>query len=107
MLLTAHVQTVAAFRDDVQSEAGKHGEANSNFPHKFSPKNNVTKAQFFNWGQININLVNRSWVKAKGAERFLVLQYEEAPLAFTQLRLEINVDLTPIKKALHNGRARM
>ena len=39
----------------------------------------------FNWGQININLVNRSWVKAKGAERFLVLQYEEAPLAFTRL----------------------
>ena len=35
-----------------------------------------------NWGQININLVNRSEVKAKGAERFLVLQYEEAPLAF-------------------------
>jgi hypothetical protein len=25
---------------------------------------------------------NRSGVKAKGAERFLVLQYEEAPLAF-------------------------
>jgi len=47
------------------------------------------------WGQININLVNRSGIKAKGAERFLVRQYEEAPLAFIPLRLEINVDLTP------------
>jgi hypothetical protein len=34
-----------------------------------------------NWGQININFQSK-WRKAKGAERFLVLQYEEAPLAF-------------------------
>ena len=59
----------------------------------------------FNWGQININLVNRNRVKAKGAERFLVPQYEEAPLAFTRFRLEINVDLTPIKRAAFNKKA--
>ena len=52
----------------------------------------------FNWGQINFNLVNRRGIKPKGAERFLVPQYEEAPLGFIPLRLEINVDLTPIKK---------
>jgi hypothetical protein len=28
---------------------------------------------------------NRRVVKVKGAERFLVLQYEEAPLAFTAI----------------------
>jgi hypothetical protein len=33
------------------------------------------------WGQININFQSKG-IKAKGAERFLVLQYEEAPLAF-------------------------
>jgi len=32
----------------------------------------------------------------RGAERFLVLQYEEAPLSLDTLSLEINVDLTPI-----------
>ena len=32
-----------------------------------------------------------------GAERFLVLQYEEAPISLYALRLEINVDLTPFK----------
>jgi hypothetical protein len=46
------------------------------------------------WGQININFQSKG-IKAKGAERFLVPQYEEAPLAFIPLRLEINVDLTP------------
>jgi hypothetical protein len=49
-----------------------------------------------NWGQININLVNE-WDKlGRGAERFLVLQYEEAPLPNLSHALEINVDLTPI-----------
>jgi hypothetical protein len=38
-----------------------------------------------NWGQMIINLVNQREIKAKGAERFLVLQYEEAPLAFISL----------------------
>ncbi len=94
VLFTAHVKTVAAFRDHIQSQAGKHSKSNSNFPHSFLQKNidmrsgRITELgaeNIFNWGQININLVNRSWVKAKGAERFLVLQYEEAPLAFTRL----------------------
>jgi hypothetical protein len=34
-----------------------------------------------NWGQININFQSKE-TKGKGAERFLVLQYEEAPLPF-------------------------
>ena len=34
------------------------------------------------WGQININFQSKG-LKAKGAERFLVLQYEEAPLALS------------------------
>jgi len=38
-----------------------------------------------NWGQININFVNQRGGKGKGAERFLVLQYEEAPLPLTPL----------------------
>jgi hypothetical protein len=49
------------------------------------------------WGQININFQSKG-IKPKGAERFLVPQYEEAPLGFIPLRLEINVDLTPFKK---------
>ncbi len=49
-----------------------------------------------NWGQININLVNERVSRLRGAERFLVLQYEEAPLSLDTLSLEINVDLTPI-----------
>ncbi len=49
-----------------------------------------------NWGQININLVNERVSRFRGAERFLVLQYEEAPLNLDTLSLEINVDLTPI-----------
>jgi hypothetical protein len=52
----------------------------------------------FKWGQSNINFFNRRGIKPKGAERFLVPQYEEAPLGFIPLRLEINVALTPIKK---------
>jgi hypothetical protein len=38
MFFSAHVEAVAAFRDDVQSESGEHNETNNNFPHKFSPK---------------------------------------------------------------------
>jgi hypothetical protein len=49
-----------------------------------------------NWGQININLVNLRRKRLRGAERFLVRQYEEAPLSLFRLKLEINVDLTPI-----------
>jgi len=37
-----------------------------------------------NWGQININFQSEG-LKAEGAERFLVLQYEEAPSAFNPL----------------------
>jgi hypothetical protein len=39
----------------------------------------------FNWGQININLVNQRGESLRGAERFLVLQYEEAPLRLSPL----------------------
>jgi hypothetical protein len=38
VLLPTHVKAVTTFRNDIQSEAGKHGETNSNFPHKFSPE---------------------------------------------------------------------
>ena len=38
-----------------------------------------------NWGQININF-HLKGLKAKGAERFLVPQYEEAPLAFSPFK---------------------
>ena len=58
-----------------------------------TPKNNLASASgptnsaasplsLNNWGQININFQSKG-VKPKGAERFLVLQYEEAPLGFT------------------------
>jgi hypothetical protein len=45
MLLTAHVQTVATFRDNVQSQAGEDGETNGNFPHNFSPKISLMRAR--------------------------------------------------------------
>ncbi len=48
------------------------------------------------WGQININLVNQMAVKAKGASSYWSTRNRSAPLTFTTLRLEINVDLTPI-----------
>jgi hypothetical protein len=38
MLLTTHIQTVAAFRDNVQSQAGEDSKSNSNFPHNFLQK---------------------------------------------------------------------
>jgi hypothetical protein len=38
-----------------------------------------------NWGQININFVNQRGQSLRGAERFLVLQYEEAPLRLCPL----------------------
>ena len=50
----------------------------------------------FNWGQININLVNQKVIKAKGGWRFVVPHHEEALLSLDHLWLEINVDLTPI-----------
>ncbi len=54
------------------------------------------KAKWGNkWGQININLVNQRAVKAKGASSYWSTRNRSAPLAFTALRLEINVDLTP------------
>ena len=40
-----------------------------------------TKGGLNKWGQININFQSKGG-KPKGAERFLVLQYEEAPLGF-------------------------
>ena len=40
-----------------------------------------------NWGQIHINLVNPRGKSLRGAERFLVLQYEEAPLRLLPLGL--------------------
>jgi hypothetical protein len=58
VLLTGHVDVVATFRNDIQSEAGEDGESNSNFPHEFSPKINSISLIFFNWGQSNINFVN-------------------------------------------------
>jgi len=39
-----------------------------------------------NWGQIHINFQSKGQ-KPKGAERFLVLQYEEAPLRLLPLGL--------------------
>ena len=59
VLLTGHVDIVATLRNDIQSEAGKDGESNSNFPHEFSPKINSIRLKFFNWGQSNINFVNK------------------------------------------------
>jgi hypothetical protein len=41
VLLTGHVNVVTTFRNHKQCEAGKHGEANSNFPHNVSPKINI------------------------------------------------------------------
>jgi hypothetical protein len=38
MLLTTHVDVVAAFRNNEQSQAGEDSKSNSNFPHSFSPK---------------------------------------------------------------------
>jgi hypothetical protein len=52
----------------------------------------------FNWGQININLVNQLGVEANGG--FLMVGYHKssAPISFhPQLIDQINVDLTPIK----------
>ena len=49
-----------------------------------------------NWGQININFVNLRGRKAKGASSYWSTRNRSAPLAFLPLRLEINVDLTPI-----------
>jgi hypothetical protein len=37
-----------------------------------------------NWGQINI-ISNQRGLRLRGAERFLVLQYEEAPLSLKPL----------------------
>jgi len=97
VLLTGHVNIVATLRNDIQSKAGKDSESNSNFPHKFLQKISLIGV-IFKWGKSNINFFNRRGIKPKGAERFLVPQYEEAPLGFIPLRLEINVDLTPFKK---------
>ena len=38
VLLSGHVDVVATLRNDIQGEAGKDGESNSNFPHKFLQK---------------------------------------------------------------------
>jgi hypothetical protein len=38
MLLAAHIEAVAAFRDNVQSQAGEDSKSNSNFPHNFLQK---------------------------------------------------------------------
>ncbi len=45
MLLTAHIEAVAAFRDNVQSQAGEDSKSNSNFPHNFLQKKYCSSIQ--------------------------------------------------------------
>jgi hypothetical protein len=40
VFLATHVEAVAAFRDNVQSQAGEDSKSNSNFPHNFLQKKN-------------------------------------------------------------------
>ena len=54
-------------------------------------------AKEFNWGQININLVNQRCWMLRGASSWWGTTNRSAPLSLHHLWLEINVDLTPIK----------
>jgi hypothetical protein len=69
VLLAGHVDVVAAFRNNEQSQAGKHGKTNCNFPHKFSPKNIVNEGErkFLIGVRLNIKFRQSKGQKAKGA----------------------------------------
>ena len=64
---------------------------------------NINCNNKFNWGQININLVNE-WDKlGRGASSYWSTRNRSAPLPNLSHPLEINVDLTPIILNLIDG----
>jgi len=102
VLLTGHVDVVATFRNDIQSEAGEDGESNSNFPHEFSPKINSISLSFLIGVRATL-ISNRLGAEANGG--FLMVGYHKssAPISLCPQTIEkINVDLTPFKKSHAN-----